>query len=265
MSDAHALQNNGEPEAQSLAASPTPEAAKLWASDPAKEDESELDSPHTAMETISDSETTSEEGNASLESKKKDILQPGDTVSSAAQHGLGALVEAASNASASRHHDLDSVQEEQDENVADIDSDEDQDAKSRHSRYYTAASTSETRSTPNSPSTRQRQRSRSTLSLTSLTPTFSTIPLPSPGRPGHSRTPSGGTIRPGYMRMNSRPRARTNSHPDLQALLDSYEASPSQHTVLFTSADNSEDDSGPSDMVIDRAHTPSAHAESKTL
>ena len=259
MSDAHALQQNGEPEVQSLAASPSMEAVALWENDSRKGDEvfHDTNSPETPTDGLSESDT-SENGIADIEQKKQDALQPGDTVSNAAQRGLGSLIMGASKMSSLNHHDLDSVQEEQDANIADIDSDTDMETSSRHTRYYTAVS--EARTTPNSPVARQRQRSRSTLSLTSLTPTQSTIPLPSPSfsviRPSHSRTPSNGTIRPGFMRQNSRPRARTNSHPDLQALLDSYEASPSQHTVLFTSADNSEDEGGHSDMEVDKQQLP---------
>lgn len=255
MSDAHALKQNGEPEAQSLAASPSPEAANVWGSDSGKEDDTDAESPRLVAEGVSDSDATSEDGSSSVQAENQVGLHASDIISNVGQRVIGGLVEGAAKTSNKQQHDLDRVQEEQNEDIAGIDTDTDEETASRHTRYYTA--TSETRSTPNSPSVRQRHRSRSTLSLTSLTPTMSTIALPSPGisggRPAHSRTPSSGTIRPGFMRLNSRPRARTNSHPDLQALLDSYEASPSQHTVLFTSADSSEDESGPHNMDIDRS------------
>ena len=256
MSDAHALKQDGEPELQSLAASPSPEAAALWSSDSDREDIAEQDdgSPRPRLGTASEMDASEE--------KEHSVLAPGDTVSNVAQRGLGSLIAVGSKISSQSHHDLDAVQEEQDEDIADIDSDTDEESSSRHTRYYTAAS--EARSTPNSPVARQRQRSRSTLSLTSLTPTTTTIPLPSPSmsasRPTHSRTPSSSTLRPGFMRQNSRPRARTNSHPDLQALLDSYEASPSQHTVLFTSSDNSEQESSSDDMEVDEQDLPASNA-----
>lgn len=64
-------------------------------------------------------------------------------------------------------------------------------------------------------------------------------------RPGHSRSSSSvsiRTMRPGHCREMSKPRARANSHPDLQALLDSYDAAgPAQHTVLWRSEDGEDD------------------------
>lgn len=48
-------------------------------------------------------------------------------------------------------------------------------------------------------------------------------------------------MRPGQFREMSKPRARANSHPDLQALLDSYDAAgPAQRTILWR---NDEDNS----------------------
>ena len=46
-------------------------------------------------------------------------------------------------------------------------------------------------------------------------------------------------MRPSHFREMSKPRARANSHPDLQALLDSYDAAgPAQHTVLWTNEED---------------------------
>lgn len=48
-------------------------------------------------------------------------------------------------------------------------------------------------------------------------------------------------MRAGSFREISKPRARANSHPDLQALLDSYDAAgPAQHTVMWTSEEDQE-------------------------
>lgn len=102
-----------------------------------------------------------------------------------------------------------------------------------------------TSSAPSSPGTfRQghRQRSLSTLSMAALTPATAQPP-PSSGyqapRPGHSRSSSSAsvaTMRPGIFKEQSRPRARATSHPDLQALLDSYESSGgAQQTVVWRS------------------------------
>lgn len=98
-----------------------------------------------------------------------------------------------------------------------------------------------------------RQRSFSSLSMASLTPSSSlrrngsTASSPSTAqassyRPGHSRSNSSmsvRTMRAGSFREISKPRARANSHPDLQALLDSYDAAgPAQHTVMWTSEED---------------------------
>lgn len=100
----------------------------------------------------------------------------------------------------------------------------------------------------------QRQRSFSSLSMASLTPNNSlkrhgssssnrsALTEGTQSRPGHSRSNSSisiRTMRPGSFRENSKPRARANSHPDLQALLDSYDAAgPAQHTVMYMSEEN---------------------------
>jgi len=119
------------------------------------------------------------------------------------------------------------------------------------------ASRTPTSSAPPSPGTSirnsNRQRSFSSLSMASLTPSISSKQhssaqvLGSPNastssstvRPGHSRSNSSistRTIRAGQFREMSKPRARANSHPDLQALLDSYDAAgPAQHTVVWRS------------------------------
>ena len=46
-------------------------------------------------------------------------------------------------------------------------------------------------------------------------------------------------MRAGSFREMSKPRARANSHPDLQALLDSYDAAgPAQRTVMWVSEED---------------------------
>ncbi|KAK9900548.1 hypothetical protein P389DRAFT_165995 [Cystobasidium minutum MCA 4210] len=138
------------------------------------------------------------------------------------------------------------------------------------------ASQTPTSSAPPSPGisirSSNRQRSFSSLSMASLTPSNtlyrnnSTASSPSTTthalpRPGHSRsssTVSVRTMRAGSFREISKPRARANSHPDLQALLDSYDAAgPAQHTIMWVNEEEeaaasvSEHERAPLDTALD--------------
>jgi hypothetical protein len=276
MSDAHAIKEDGEPEAKSLPASPGPSVGES-ATDTAMSGGS--DSSMDEDDALRDTDTAHDTAGVPCSDPRREEHAPDGTeasgpVSDLVLKGVGGMIGSAASlaATSQQHHDLERVDEEQDESIAHMDAhdggryggESDDGQSMRHSRYYTAASTaglpspssSSARpppiSTPSSPSYFRRQRSVSSLTLAPLTPSTSTrdLPLPSPGgavsaapsfRPSHSRTSSSSTItRPGIIRKNSRPRIRTNSHPDLQALLDSYEAAPSRNTVLFASREGSE-------------------------
>lgn len=134
------------------------------------------------------------------------------------------------------------------------------------------ASRTPTSSAPPSPGTSMRisnrQRSLSSLSMASMTSSNNTNLKRNSSsahteasisnnqqqtRPGHSRSNSSisiRTMRQGHFREMSKPRARANSHPDLQALLDSYDnAGPAQHTVLWTNEEDDQHREDPSTRV----------------
>ena len=285
MSDAHAIKEDGEPEAKSLPASPGlsmgESATDTTMSGGSDSSMDEDDTPHD-MDTSLDTAGVPN-ADRQREGYVPDGTEASGMMSDLALRSVGGMISSAASLAApsQQHHDLERVDEEQNESIAQMDAHdggrsegESEDGQSiRHSRYYTAASTaglpspstSSARpppiSTPSSPSYFRRQRSVSSLTLAPLTPSTGTrdLPLPSPGtvsaapsfRPSHSRTSSSSTItRPGIIRKNSRPRIRTNSHPDLQALLDSYEAAPSRNTVLFASREGSETSDAEDDMEI---------------
>lgn len=278
MSDAHAIKEDGEPEAKSLPASPGLSVGES-ATDTTMSGGSDSSMDEDEAQPDVDASLGTEGSNlARVDADRDDIAPDGtgqsDLLSDLVLNGVSGMISSAASlaASSQQHHDLERVDEEQDNSLAQMDmdhlsmhaGDSDDGESIRHSRYYSAASTiglpspsaSSTRpapmSIPSSPSYFRRQRSVSSLTLAPLTPATATrdLPLPSPGstaslapyfRPSHSRTSSSSTItRPGIIRENSRPRIRTNSHPDLQALLDSYEAAPSRNTVLFASREGSE-------------------------
>lgn len=161
-------------------------------------------------------------------------LSEEDAIRNAASHAVSQMLKVGSQLSS--HHDLDMVEEEQD---ADTEATHQDKPRSRASSIIP----------PPSPSS-YRQRALSSLSIT---PASGTSPASashsvasSAYRPSHSRQSSSSSVytaKPGLFRQTSRPRARANSHPDFQALLDSYENSPSQaQTVLMSSdADQGED------------------------
>lgn len=286
MSDAHAIKEDGEPEAKSLPASPglsVGESATDTTMSGGSDSSMDEDDASHDMDSSIDAAGVPY-ANLQREGYAPDGTEASGVMSDLALRGVGGMISSAASLAApsQQHHDLERVDEEQNESIAQMDAhnggryegERDDGQSIRHSRYYTAASTaglpspstSSTRpppiSTPSSPSYFRRQRSVSSLTLAPLTPSTGTrdLPLPSPGstvsaapsfRPSHSRTSSSSTItRPGIIRKNSRPRIRTNSHPDLQALLDSYEAAPSRNTVLFASREGSETSDAEDDMEI---------------
>ena len=262
MSDAHAIKADGEPDPTSLPTNPShpiqddeddgEASAEANASD--RGDEYGLHSPSNTEEA-----NNGFIGNEHASSQHVE-LEEGDPVANAALRGIGAMVHAASKISPDQHHDLDRVDEEQDDSIMSVD---DTDVPLQSIQWNPTYS-SKSLSVPTSPSSPFRNRHRS-LSLLSITPTptpLSTSPsqplsaaFNTTSRPSHSRHNSSqsnfSTTKSGLFRQNSRPKARQNSHPDLQALLDSYEKSPSHHTTILWRTDNSDTDTENSEIELE--------------
>jgi hypothetical protein len=228
MSDAHAIKADGQPEAQSLPATPRQGSRELDddrdSSSDAEEDQS---SDQYSPQLAGDDTVNTQDSSIMLEELPED-----DALRNAASHAAGQMLKLGSQMST--HHDLAMVEEEG------------QDADTEAG--YRDKTRSRASSVASSPATRPyRQRTLSSLSIAPSSSASASQSLPSSAhRPSHSRQSSSSsvyTVKPGLFRQTSRPRARANSHPDLLALLDSYENSPSQaQTVLMSSdADQSED------------------------
>lgn len=258
MSDAHAIKPDGQPEENTL--SPDSDSADLTQDTPARD--IEADEPvdgYSLGQPLGGKRRPTHNDQHEVD-LKEDELHEGEPISNAILRGLGGVIKLASKVSPAQHHDLDRVEEEQDESVSEARQEERSASDSRTPSRRTSISA------PSSPSAlKNRHRSLSSLSITSLLSnaphrqSSTTVAQTSSShgtakRPGHSRTNSAATLtskahtlsspssRPAIFREHSRPRVRANSHPDLQALLESYDANPDHHTVLWQVDDGGDGD-----------------------
>ena len=255
MSDAHALKADGEPELESLPADLSPISQDDGLAISLNADISEGDTEqeiHSSSSAEEDEYGAVEDRNDAETERTQEInrqeLEDGDPESKAALQTVGFMIRAATKLSPDQHHDLACVDEERDDLTLSQASTETSPLSSPKPRKAS--------SVPSSPaSAHNRHRSLSLLSITPTPTPLSTSPTQPLSaftalRPSHSRqnsTHSSFSAKSGMFRQNSRPRARQNSHPDLQALLDSYDRSPSQHTAVLWRTDLSDPEGSESD------------------
>lgn len=272
MRDAHAIKKDGTADEAALDASPEQYSASLENDDEEEDDDGDDENGRVSPDADANNDGHEGLGNEGY-----------GTLANTATRAVGDMIHAATSVSPQTHHNLDTLNEEQNEHVDALREEEAQSNQTVGRPTIDTSSHIPGASAPlmihSPPSQKSRHRSISSLTLTpSTSPKQSTAPslrpthsrqtsrdsflssVLSPFKPATSPLPSsaqtsptinrpglvdGDLQRPGYFKRDSRPRARSGSHPDLQALIDSYDAHPSQHTIVWHGGSGESEGEGP--------------------
>ena len=222
--DAHAIQRDGSAAPESLSASPEQILAELESEGSPQPRENNEDSDEATMQTDTDRSGPTLEPDAELPSADNTLRAK---IADATMSMVGSLISNAAAASNKANHDVRGVHSEQEEDIEDA-------SMLNHSTLMSRASSRQSQhhqslSVPSSPRvgrTQSRRKSVTTLS----SPSYAFTPLHGDG----DATVNAEDHRLEQLRRVLRPRARSGSHPDLLALVDSYDKSPMEcKTVLW--------------------------------